>query len=168
MEVFQMADLKPATLSATEAKAEVKAAEAKPAEAKAETAKKETAKKETTRKTTPRKTTRKTTAKKTTAAAAKATGTKTAAKKTTTRKTSTRKASTTTTRRSSAGSELIKFEFGGKGFTTDELTKIAKDVWRYDLKKKVGDLKSIQLYVKADECKVYYIFNNDIQGSFGL
>jgi hypothetical protein len=143
-------------------KSEVKPAEVKPAEAKVEAPKK-----------APRKTsTRKATTKKAAApAAAKATRTtkattKTAAKRTTTRKTSTRK---TSTPRRGAVSELIKFEFGGdSSYAVEDFTKIAKDVWKYDLKKKVGDLKSIELYVKADEKKVYYVFNSDIAGSFGI
>jgi hypothetical protein len=156
-----MSEIKKVNAETTEVKSEVKPAEAKPAEAKVEAPKK-----------APRKTsTRKTTTKKAAApAAAKATKTtrattKTAAKRTTTRKTSTRKASTS---RRGASSELIKFEFGERSYAVEDFTKIAKDVWKYDLKKKVGDLKSIELYVNAGDKKVYYVFNGDIAGSFGI
>jgi hypothetical protein len=161
-----MSELKKVNAETAEVKSEVKPAEVKPAEAKVEAPKKEAPKK------APRKTsTRKASTKKAAApAAAKATKTtrattKTAAKRTTTRKTSTRKASTP---RRSAGSELIKFEFADKSYAMEDFTKIAKDVWKYDLKKKVGDLKSIELYVNAGDKKVYYVFNGDIAGSFGI
>ena len=45
--------------------------------------------------------------------------------------------------------------------------KIAKDVWKFDLKKKVGDLKSVELYVKPEENICYYVMNDET-GSFAL
>ena len=44
--------------------------------------------------------------------------------------------------------------------------KIAKDVWKYDLKQKVGDLASVELYVKPEEHAVYYVMNKEFTGSF--
>ncbi len=60
----------------------------------------------------------------------------------------------------------IHLQFGGNSYTQDELVKIAKDVWKYDLKQKVGDLASIELYVKPEEHAVYYVMNKDFTGSF--
>jgi len=60
----------------------------------------------------------------------------------------------------------IHLQFGGNSYTQDELVKIAKDVWKYDLKQKVGDLESIELYVKPEEHAVYYVMNKDFTGSF--
>ena len=45
--------------------------------------------------------------------------------------------------------------------------KIAKDVWKYDLKQKAGDLTNVELYVKPEENKVYYVMNS-ITGSFDI
>jgi len=42
----------------------------------------------------------------------------------------------------------------------------AKDVCTYDLEGKEEDLTSIKLYMKPEEGKVYYIFNESIEGSF--
>ena len=48
----------------------------------------------------------------------------------------------------------------------EELLKIAKDVWKYDLKQKAADLTSVELYVKPEENMVYYVMNKEITGSF--
>ena len=61
----------------------------------------------------------------------------------------------------------VTIQFAGKSFSQDELVKIAKDVWQYDLKKDVADLKDIELYVKPEECKVYYVMNGE-SGSFDI
>ena len=91
------------------------------------------------------------------AAAKKETEKKPAAKKTTTRRTSAKK------------TELkneIHIQYSGKTYSQEELTKMARDVWKYDLKQKVGDLTSIELYVKPEENIVYYVMNKDFTGSF--
>lgn len=64
--------------------------------------------------------------------------------------------------------ESLHLEFAGKSYTTEDLVKIAKDVWKYDLKKKVGDFKSVELYVKPEESVVYYVINGDVAGNFGI
>ena len=77
---------------------------------------------------------------------------KTAEKKTTVKKTAVKTA--------------LHIQFAGKSYAQEDLMKIAKDVWRYDLKQKVGDLKSVELYVKPEESAVYYIMNKEFTGSF--
>lgn len=57
-------------------------------------------------------------------------------------------------------------QFSGKSYAQDDLVKMAKDVWRYDLKQKVRDLTSIELYVKPEENTVYYVMNKEFTGSF--
>ena len=71
----------------------------------------------------------------------------------------------TGTKKAELKSEL-HLQFGGNSYTQDELVKMAKDVWKYDLKQKVGDLESIELYVKPEEHAVYYVMNEDFTGSF--
>ena len=41
-------------------------------------------------------------------------------------------------------------------------------MWKYDLKQKEGDLTSIELYVKPEENKVYYVMNKEFTGSFDI
>ena len=65
-------------------------------------------------------------------------------------------------------SEVVRFEFNNKSYTPEELLKSARDVWVYDIGKKVSLLHDIELYVKPEEEKVYYVFNSDITGSFNI
>lgn len=60
----------------------------------------------------------------------------------------------------------IAVQFAGKSYTQDDLVKIAKDVWKFDLKQKAADLVSVELYVKPEESMVYYVFNGTECGSF--
>ena len=60
----------------------------------------------------------------------------------------------------------ISVQFGGKSYSQEDLLKIAKDVWKYDLKQKAADLTSIELYVKPEENMVYYVMNKETTGSF--
>lgn len=62
--------------------------------------------------------------------------------------------------------EVVNLQFSGKSYTTEELVKIAKDVWEYDLKQKAADFKTVELYVKPEEGIVYYVVNKEITGSF--
>ncbi|MCQ2081248.1 MAG: DUF6465 family protein [Lachnospiraceae bacterium] len=61
---------------------------------------------------------------------------------------------------------VVNFEFCGKSYTPDDLVNIAKDVWKYDLKGKAADFKSVELYVKPEESTAYYVINGDVTGSF--
>ena len=139
------AEAKAVATPATEVKAEVKA-EAKvekPAAAKKETVKKETAKKAPAKKEATKAT-----------AAKKAPAKKEAAKKAPAKK-----------------AELkcsVELQVAENKYTNDDLVKIAKDVWKYDLQQKAADLTSVELYVKAEEKKVYYVMNKDFTGSFDI
>jgi len=62
----------------------------------------------------------------------------------------------------------ITIQYGSKSFTEDELVKIAKDVWQYDLNQKPADLTSLELYVKPEESMAYYVMNKKFTGSFYL
>ena len=62
----------------------------------------------------------------------------------------------------------IAVQFGGKGYETEEFVKMAKDVWAFDLKREAADLKTVDLYVKPEENKVYYVFNGSELGSFNI
>ena len=148
-------NVKPAAKAVVAKAADTKTAEVKAAPAASAPEVKKEEPKKTTKKTTAKKaTTKKAPAKK--AAAAKKTTTKTTTKTT--------KASTKKT----AVKETLHVQFAGKSYTTDELVKIAKDVWKYDLKQKAGDFKSVELYVKPEENIVYYVINGDVTGNFGI
>lgn len=60
----------------------------------------------------------------------------------------------------------LHVQFSGKSYSQEELVKMAQDVWKYDLKQKVRELASIDLYVKPEENMVYYVMNQEFTGSF--
>ena len=133
----------------------------KAAMAKVEAAKKaEAAKAET--KTVEKKTTTKAAAEK--KAPAKTTA-KAAEKKAPAKKETVKKAAPA---KKAAVKETLHVQFSGKTYTTEDLVKIAKDVWKYDLNKAESDFKTVDLYVKPEENAVYYVINGDVKGSFGI
>ena len=140
------------------AKAVAKKAPAKKAETKAEAPKAaETVVKEEVKKPVEKKVAAKTTtAKKTTVKA-------TEEKKPATKKTEAKKPAT---KKAVKAEVKMAIQFADKNYTAEDLTKIANDVWVYDYGKDAAELKDIQLYVKPEEGKVYYVFNNEIAGDF--
>ena len=144
-----MAEVKKATakvvakVPAEEKKVEVKAAEVKAPEVKAEV-KKEAVKK--------------------TPAAKKAPAKKApAAKKETVKKETVKKAPAA---KKPVVKEEVNFQFSGKSYTSGDLIRITRDVWKYDLNGKEEDIQSIELYVKPEENTAYYVINGDVTGSF--
>ena len=97
--------------------------------------------------------------------AARKTTAKAAAKKTEAKKTTAKKTTTTRGRKAEV-KEVVHVQFEGKSYTTEDLVKSAKDVWKYDLKQKVSDFKSVEIYVKPEESLAYYVINDDVTGSF--
>lgn len=67
----------------------------------------------------------------------------------------------------SAVKEKISIQFDGLDYSTADLIRIAKDVWVYDLLKKESELKNVELYVKPEEHKVYYVMNGE-EGDFTI
>lgn len=64
--------------------------------------------------------------------------------------------------------ETVTVQFSGKSYTTEDLVRIAKDVWKYDLNGKENDFKSVELFVKPEESLVYYIINEEVHGNFKI
>ena len=60
----------------------------------------------------------------------------------------------------------VYVQFAGKSYAQEDLIKIAKDVWKYDLNQKEADFKTVDLYVKPEEHKAYYVINSKFTGSF--
>ena len=106
------------------------------------------------------------------AAAKKETAAKAPAKKAVTKKEVKKEAATeakTTTKKAASKKEVkIAIQFADKNYTSEDLANIANDVWVYDYNKKASELKDVQLYVKPEESKVYYVFNNEIAGDFNI
>ncbi len=62
----------------------------------------------------------------------------------------------------------VTLEFHGNSFTPEDLVKNAKNVYRYDMKKKVSDIQSLELYAKPEEGRVYFVVNGKDFGSYLL
>lgn len=143
------------------------AAPKKAAAAKKETVKKEAEKKETVKKPAAKRTsTRKAAAKEEPAAKAAA-----AAEAAPAAKEEKKPAKAPAKRRPRKAAEAksnVTVQFAGKSYSTEDLVKIAKDVWKYDLGRDEADFKSVELYVKPEESSVYYVVNGDVTGSFNI
>lgn len=94
-----------------------------------------------------------------------------------TKKATTKKAATTekaaetkktTTRKPATKKVEVTVEFSGKAYSTEQLAKIAKDVWVYDLGRKATEFKTVEIYVKPEENQAYYVVNGEVTGSFAL
>lgn len=99
----------------------------------------------------------------------KAAAKKTTAKKTTVKKEAAVKKETAAKKAPAKKAEVtptVHLQFNGKSYTTEDLVKIAKDVWKYDLNQKPEDFKTVELYVKPEEDIVYYVINQDVTGNF--
>ena len=59
-------------------------------------------------------------------------------------------------------------QFGGKEFTDKDIYQEVKNVWTKELKNKVGDMKSVQIYVKPEEEAAYYVINGETTGKIDL
>ena len=62
----------------------------------------------------------------------------------------------------------LHIQLQGKSYDEEELVKIAKDVWVFDMNKNEKDFKSVSLYVKPEEMKVYFVVNATEEGSFSI
>lgn len=58
-------------------------------------------------------------------------------------------------------------EFQGKQLDEKEIVASAKKIW-VESGNKAADLKSLKLYIKPEENTAYYVFNDELTGSFVL
>ena len=56
----------------------------------------------------------------------------------------------------------IELQFGDKAINEEQLVSMAKNAYG----KK--DVKNLDIYVKPEENKAYYVVNNDVTGNFDL
>ena len=64
--------------------------------------------------------------------------------------------------------ETVYLQYLGKEIDKDEILKQVKEIWTKQLKNKVGDMKSVTLYLKPEENAAYYVINGDITGKVDL
>lgn len=62
----------------------------------------------------------------------------------------------------------MRIQFSDRDYAEDDLFQTAREVWTRDLGRDPADLESIDLYVKPEESRVYYVMNGDQTGSFEI
>ena len=62
----------------------------------------------------------------------------------------------------------ICLQFAGKEITDKEIMDKVKEIWTKELGNKVKDMIDVKVYVKPEECAVYYVINGDVTGSISL
>lgn len=91
-----------------------------------------------------------------------------AAKKTTAKKTTAKKTTPAVKKTAATVKTKIELQYGDKDISYDEIVKNAKNYWTKELGMSAADLKSLDLYVKPEENRVYYVANGKEAGSFEL
>ena len=84
---------------------------------------------------------------------------KTVAKKTAAKKSTAKKAELKT--------EMF-LQFAGKEYTEKEILQKVKEIWTKNLKRKVGEMKDVKIYLKPEESAAYYVVNGDTTGRVDL
>ena len=78
------------------------------------------------------------------------------------------KTATKTAAKKAVVKETVYLQYMGKEINKEDIMKNVKEVWTKELKNKVGDMKSVTLYLKPEENKAYYVINGEFDGSFGI
>ena len=68
----------------------------------------------------------------------------------------------------SAVKATVVLQYSDRSVSYDELTERVKQIWTKDLGRKIVDIDTVDLYIKPEENKVYYVINKDINGDFDL
>lgn len=140
----------------TTRKTATKKAEEKAEAVKAEEEKKTPAKKTATKKTTTKKTTTKKTA------------TKTAAKTTAKKAEEENKPARRTTTRKISKNVFVEFYGVHTKISVEDYESRIKDIWVKEWNRPAKDLKSIDLYIKPEDGKVYFVINGNEHGAINL
>ena len=61
--------------------------------------------------------------------------------------------------------ETVYLQYAGKEIDKDKILKRVKEVWTKQMKRKVGEMHTLTLYLKPEENKAYFVVNGDITGS---
>jgi hypothetical protein len=68
--------------------------------------------------------------------------------------------------RKPAVKKTISIQYAGKDYTTEALADRAKEIYAAD--ESAAPVKTLDLYVKPEENKVYFVINGDVTGSFDI
>lgn len=87
-----------------------------------------------------------------------------AVKKTVAKKTAAKKS---TAKKAELKTEMF-LQFAGKEYTEKEILQKVKEIWTKNLKRKVGEMKDVKIYLKPEESAAYYVVNGDTTGRVDL
>lgn len=73
--------------------------------------------------------------------------------------------STKTAAKKTVVKETVYLQYMGKEINKEDIMKQVKEIWTKQLKNKVGDMKTVTLYLKPEENMAYYVINGDVTGS---
>ncbi len=76
----------------------------------------------------------------------------------------------TTRKIANAGSvkSNVVLQYQDKDIHYEDLVKKFKEIWTGTYKKKIIEIENVDLYIKPEENKVYFVVNNDTHGDFDL
>jgi len=63
--------------------------------------------------------------------------------------------------------ENIYIEYGASQITEKEVIQRVKDIW-VENGRKINEMTSLEVYIKPEENKAYYVINEDITGDVDL
>lgn len=64
--------------------------------------------------------------------------------------------------------ETVLMQWYGKEVNKDDLMKQVKEIWTKQMKKKVGEMKTVTIYLKPEENMAYYVINEEVSGNIAL
>lgn len=73
-----------------------------------------------------------------------------------------------TTAKKAVLKESVYLQYAGKEIDSKEVLKKVKAYWTKTLKNKVGDMKSVTIYLKPEENAAYFVINEEVTGSVEL
>lgn len=62
----------------------------------------------------------------------------------------------------------IFLQYENNEFTEKEILKKVKEIWTKGLKRKVGDMKEVKIYLKPEEYAAYFVVNGDVSEKVDL
>ncbi len=60
--------------------------------------------------------------------------------------------------------ETFYLQYGGREVSQEDLMRRVKEIWRKQLKRKVGEMATVTLYLKPEENRAYYVINGEESG----
>ena len=82
-------------------------------------------------------------------------------------KTAAKKAAPAKAAKAAETSYSVSLQYQDKEWNVKGLVQSAQDVWVYDMGRKAEDFKDVELYVKPEDSRVYFVVNGE-SGSFAI